>query len=87
MIKMCREKVYTSKVLGTLASLYVELADAVFSKFMELVQLAFNGFSFCSAILTNERRQTIAFGEWEQQKPTKVSRKDSLQPLWAGHGS
>ena len=59
----------------------VELAEAVFSKFTELVQLALNGFSIHLAILTNERQQTVAFSEWQQQKPPKVSRKVSLQAL------
>ena len=56
----------------------VELAEAVFSKFAEL---ALNGFSFCSAILINEWWHTVTFGEWQQQKPTKASRKVSFQPL------
>ena len=59
----------------------VELAEAVFSKYTELVQVALNGSSFSLAILTNERQQTAAFGEWQQQKLTKASRKVSLQPL------
>ena len=52
-----------SRVLGMLASLYVELVEAVFSKFTEFVQLALNGFSFCLTILTNEWWQTVAFDE------------------------
>ena len=31
---------YTGRVLGMLASLYVELVEAVFSKFTEFVQLS-----------------------------------------------
>ena len=69
---------YTGRALGTLASLCMELAEAVFSKFTEFVQLVYNGFSFRLAILTNERRWTIAFREWCQQKLTKASRKVSL---------
>ena len=53
---------YTSRVFGTLASLYVDLNEAVFSKFTEFVQLTLNGFSFHLAILTNERRQPSANG-------------------------
>ena len=59
----------------------VELAEAVFSKFTELVQLALDGFSFRSAVLTNEQRQAVAFSEWQQQKPTKAYRKVSFQLL------
>ena len=33
----CKGSSYTSRVLGTYASLYMELAEAVFSKFTELV--------------------------------------------------
>ena len=37
---------YTSGVIGTLASLYVEPAEGIFSKFTEFVQLALDGFCF-----------------------------------------
>ena len=37
---------YTSGVRGTLTSLYVEPAEAIFGKFTEFVQLALDGFCF-----------------------------------------
>ena len=48
-------------------------------KFSQFVQLALNGFCYRSATAANERRQTIAFGDWHQKKLTKKARKVDLQ--------
>ena len=47
---------YTSRVLGMLASLYVELVEAVFSKFTEFVQLTWR----IQLLLGNSDKRMVA---------------------------